>query len=193
MDNIIQWYSSLGTIDQVFWGCAIFSSIVFLIQLILTLIGMDSSDVDVDYDGADTMDLGGGMSLFTIRNFINFLLGFGWSGVVFHPYISNVFILSLASAAIGVLFVLMFFLIRKQTKKLEANGAFNINDCTGKTADVYLRIPANRNGKGKIQISIHGSIHEIDAITDGESIPTGHKIKVQDVIDNNMLLVSKFV
>ena len=39
-------------------------------------------------------------------------------------------------------------IIKKQTKKLEHNGAFQIKDCVGKTVDVYLRIPANKGGKG---------------------------------------------
>ena len=56
----------LPALEQVFWVCAMISSFFFVIQLLLTLIGMDSSDVSVDFDGPDTMDLGGGVSLFTV-------------------------------------------------------------------------------------------------------------------------------
>ncbi len=183
-------YSSLDPWMQVYWGCAIIASCIFAVQMILTFLGMDSSDVDVDFDGPDTMDLGGGISLFSIRSLINFFCGFGWAGVSFNSSIPNRFLLLLASLAVGVLFVMMFFYIRKQTKKLEHNGAFKIEDCIGKTTDVYLRIPGQRTGKGKIQASINGSIHEIDALTDGEDIPSGSKVKVESMIDNSTVLVS---
>ena len=67
--------------QQIYWTCAILGSTIFLLQMVLTLIGIDASDVEVDFDGSDTLDLGGGLSLFSIRALINFLVGFGWSGV----------------------------------------------------------------------------------------------------------------
>ena len=83
----------------------------------------------------------------------------------------------------------MFFFIKKQTKKLEHNGAFNIEDCVGKTVDVYLRIPAQREGKGKVQVSINGSVQEFDAMTDGEAFSSGRKVTVVSVIDGSTVLV----
>ena len=83
MGELFAMYGEMQMLLQIFWGCAVVSSIIFLVQLVLTLIGMDSSDVDVDFDGANTMDLGGGLNLFTIKNFIGFLVGFGWAGVCF--------------------------------------------------------------------------------------------------------------
>ena len=75
--SLLESFQEMDTWMQVFWGCAIVGSIIFIIQMVLTLIGMDSSDMDVDFDGGDTMDLGGGISLFSIKNFVNFIVGFG--------------------------------------------------------------------------------------------------------------------
>ena len=60
VDNFYNWFMMLPSLEQVFWVCAMISSFFFVIQLLLTLIGMDSSDVCVDFAGPDTMDLGGG-------------------------------------------------------------------------------------------------------------------------------------
>ncbi len=185
----LETYQSMDTWMQVFWGCAIVGSIIFIIQMVLTLIGMDSSDMDVDFDGGDTMDLGGGISLFSIKNFVNFIVGFGWAGVCFNGAIKNMWLLTFIAVLVGVGFVLMFFFIKKQTKKLEHNGAFNIEDCIGKTVDVYLRIPAQREGKGKVQVSINGSVQEFDAMTDGEAFSSGRKVTVVSVIDGSTVLV----
>lgn len=187
--SLLESFQEMDTWMQVFWGCGVVGSIIFIIQMVLTLIGMDSSDMDVDFDGADTMDLGGGISLFSIKNFVNFIVGFGWGGVCFAGIIENKWLLTLIAVVVGAAFVLMFFFIKKQTKKLEHNGAFQINDCIGKTVDVYLRIPANKSGKGKVQVSLNGSVHEFDAMTEGESIPSGQKVDVVDVIDGSSLLV----
>ena len=85
MNGIIEWYSAFAPTEQVFWACAIIGSVIFLIQLVCTLIGMDASDVEVDFDGANTLDMGGGMSLFSVRALVNFLVGFGWAGVSLRP------------------------------------------------------------------------------------------------------------
>lgn len=186
----LETYQSMDTWMQVFWGCAVVGSIIFIIQMVLTLIGMDSSDMDVDFDGADTMDLGGGISLFSIKNFVNFLVGFGWAGVCLGGAIENKWLLCFVAVLVGVAFVLMFFFIKKQTKKLEHNGAFRIEDCVGKSVDVYLRIPAGKSGKGKVQVSLNGSVQEISAMTEGESIASGQKVKVVSVVDRSTVLVA---
>lgn len=189
MESFSIWFSGLETMQQVFWVCALVGSAVFVIQLLLTLFGMDSSDIDVDFDAGDTMDLGGGLSLFSIKSLVNFFVGFGWAGICLHSLIGNAVLLVLAAAAVGLFFVWMFFFIYKQTKKLEANGAFRIEYCKGRVADVYLRIPEKKSGRGKVQISVNGSVHELDAVTEGEAITTGRKVRITDVVGGEMLVV----
>lgn len=188
---MIEWYSQLDTTMQVYWGCAIVGSVIFLVQALLTLIGMDSDldmDADIDLGDGDTMDMGGGLSLFSIRNIVNFIVGLGWGGVCLSGVISNSILLGIVAILVGCFFVWLFFMMKKQTRKLESNGAFDIKLCKGKVADVYLRIPAGGSGMGKIQISINGSIHEIDAKTQGDEIPSGTKVTVQEVIDNYVIV-----
>jgi hypothetical protein len=190
MQTYLDLFQGLDTWMQVFWVCAAAGTVIFVVQMVLTLIGMDSSDMDVDFDGADTMDLGGGISLFSIKNFVNFLVGFGWAGVCLGGVIENKWLLCFVAVLVGVAFVLMFFFIKKQTKKLEHNGAFRIEDCVGKSVDVYLRIPAGKSGKGKVQVSLNGSVQEISAMTEGESIASGQKVKVVSVVDRSTVLVA---
>ncbi|MBO4397668.1 MAG: serine protease [Bacteroidaceae bacterium] len=189
MGELINEFNNLDTLQQIFWGCSIVSSLIFVIQLVLTLIGMDHSDVAVDFDGSDTMDLGNGINLFSIKNLVNFFLGFGWSGVCLYKTITSPILLVLVALLFGCAFVAMFVFIYKQTRKLEKNGAFSINDCLGKSASVYIRIPAGCEGKGKIQISIDGSVHEIDALTDEDEISSGKTVKVVEIVDNETVKV----
>lgn len=189
MGELFAQYGAMPLLLQIFWGCAVVASLIFLVQMVLTLIGMDSSDMDVDFDGANTMDLGGGLNLFTIKNFIGFLVGFGWAGVCFYNSITSSILLILVAVIVGLLFVGIFVVIYKQTKKLEHNGAFQIDEVKGTTVSVYLRIPAQGSGKGKVQVSQNGSVHELDALTDGEEIPSGAKVKVVEIVDNETVKV----
>ena len=191
MNELFSMYGEMPLLLQIFWGCAVVASLIFIVQMVLTLIGMDSSDMDVDFDGANTMDLGGGMNLFTIKNFIGFLVGFGWTGVCFYNSISSPILLILVAFIVGCLFIGIFVVIYKQTKKLEHNGAFKIDDVKGTIVSVYLRIPAAGSGKGKVQVSQNGSVHELDALTDGDEIPSGAKVRIVDIIDNETVKVEK--
>ena len=191
MNDLLTWFQGLEPAAQVFWGCAIVSSAIFLIQAILTMIGMDHDmDFEVgDFDG-DTMDTGGAVSLFSIRSLVNFFVGFGWAGVSFYNDISSKAVLYFIAICVGLLFSYATVFLIKKMKKLEHNGAYKIADCVGKTCDVYLRIPAAGEGKGKVQISLNGSIHEFDAVSTGEAIATGKRVKVM-AVEGNVLKVDE--
>ena len=93
---------------------------------------------------------------------------------------------------VGLLFVALFIILIRQLMKFEANGAIDMNDCVGKACDVYLRIPAARSGKGKVQISINGTVQEFEAMTDDDTmIATGNRVKVLEYLGGSTLLVTK--
>lgn len=189
--TFLDWFCNLEPGIKIYWAIAIVSSIVFLIQTIVSLIGIGDFETDLDVGGGDGMDSSGFSDLLSMRNAINFLLGLGWSGVCFYDRISNGFILALVSIIFGLAFVAIFIYVFKKMMKLESNGAFDINTAIGKTCDVYLRIPANRAGTGKVQISFSGSVQELDAVTDGEMIPSGSKVTVVEILNNKILRVEK--
>lgn len=194
MEELSNWFSSLDSTLQVFWGCAIVSSLIFLLQAILTLLGMDH-DIDFDMDAAhfdgDTMDTGGSLSLFSVRSMVNFFVGFGWAGISFYSLIPYTWLLYIVAILVGIGFGYLYFFIRKQTMRLESDGTININESLGKPCDVYLRIPAERSGQGKVQISLHGSVHELPAVTNGPLLASGTRVRVMEVIDNALLLVER--
>lgn len=181
---------ALNGTEQTFWGIALVASAIFIIQALLTMIGMDvHADMDFDFTDGDTMDTGGAMSLFSIRSLVNFFVGFGWAGVTFVNSIHQAWLLYFVAIANGLCFAYAYIFARRYLLRLERNGAMRITDCIGKDGNVYLRIPAAGKGKGKVQLSINGSIHELDAITDGDEIKTGTQVKVVSV-EGNVLKVS---
>lgn len=180
---------NLDPLLRIFWYIAIPASLIFIIQTILTLFGSDATDgLDADFDG----DLENGDStfqLFSFRNLINFLLGFSWTGISFYNSINHMLLVFL-SIAIGSLFVYMFFAIIRELQKLAEDNSFGYDETVNKSADVYLTIPANKTGKGKVLISIRGSMRELDAMTENETkIPSGAVVKIVRILNENILLV----
>jgi hypothetical protein len=167
------------------WYIAIPTSIIFLIQTIMTFIGADGADgIDADLDHGDSH-----FQLFSFRNLINFLLGFSWTGISFFNRIPNT-LLILVSIAVGSLFIYMFFVIIRELQKLAEDNSFTYEETVNKSADVYLTIPAKKTGKGKILISVRGSVRELDAMTNSEDkIPTGAVVKVVRIENENILIV----
>ena len=186
----MEWLNSLDPALKVYWIIAGVASIVFVIQMIMTFVGLDASDgLNVDLDGDVSAD--GPFQLFSLRNLTNFLLGFGWGGVCFYNTFSSNALVALFACLTGIVFVLLFFFMIKMILKLNKDNTFRISETLNKTADVYLNIPAEKTGKGKIQISVRGSVHEIAAMTNGERIPSGGKARVIEIIDGQTVLVEK--
>lgn len=188
-ENIQEWYMQLQGSEHTFWTIAIIASVVFLIQALLTMVGMDAhTDIDFDFHDGDTMDTGGAVSLFSIRSLVNFFVGFGWAGVTFIGTDIPVWLVYIIAIAVGVAFAYLYIYMRRKMMKFEHNGAFKIADCLGMEADVYLRIPAQRSGRGKVQVSINGSVQELDAVTEGDTLPSGSRIKVT-AVEGSILVV----
>ena len=62
----------------------------------------------------------------------------------------------------------------------------------GLQGEVYLPVPPERSGTGKVSITLQDRLVEADAITDEtEKLPTGSRIRVVGLEGNNVLLVSK--
>ncbi len=180
----------MSTLQQSFWWVAMIASLIFIVQLIFTIIGTDLSDgLGADFHG-DLDSVHGPFQLFSFRNLINFLMGFGWTGVAFYPSISNQMLLIGLAAAVGILFVIIFFVVIRQILKLTEDNTFNIDKLIGKSAEVYLRIPAARSGKGKVQVSLNGTSHELQAITETEEISSGTLVRIVRV-DEKILIVEK--
>lgn len=157
---------------KVFLYIAIAASVVFVIQLVMTLIGLGTdADVDVDSADVDTDTVG----IFTFKNLVNFLLGYGWGGICFYNTISSPVWLQLTAIGIGALFFVGFWLLLRQILRLSQNSTFHPEQAIGLAADVYLHIPVN--GRGKVQFSYRGSVHELNAVSDTD-LPTGAKCKI---------------
>lgn len=182
-------FENLDPLLRIFWFVALPTSLIFVIQTIMTFVGVDATDgLEADFDG-DISHSDAPFQLFSLRNLINFLLGFSWTGISSFNTIDNKPLLIGISVLVGAVFVYFFFIIIKQVQKLAEDNTFKIDNTLHKTAEVYLAIPERKSGKGKVMISVKGTFHELDAMTEFEKIPSHTMVKVVKIINGNVLIV----
>lgn len=193
---MVEWWNSLSVMMRVLWAITLSASLIFIIQSVMTFIGAgDSSDfdVDTDVDGVDVPDAdvhGTGQGLLTFRNFVNFLLGFGWSAILLRESIGSTPLLIVISVLVGVALVTLVMLLFKWLSGMQEAGNINVfKSAVGCEGKVYLAIPEGRSGSGKVQITINDAVREYEAVTDGPALPTGASVRVVEVISADTMLV----
>lgn len=184
-------FKSLNPMLQTYWSLAIIASIVFIFQAISIFVGFDA-DADTDLSGGDSDFDAEGFHIISVKTIVCFILGFGWTGVLFWHSIENHLFLAALSFVVGFCFMMLIALMLKWVLKLNKDNTFHTEQAVGQIAEVYLRIPASRQETGKIIVSLNGSTHELEALTDdAENIQTGGKVEIVSVVKPSVVLVKK--
>jgi len=192
--NLDTRWHSLTNAHQIFWGMAIISSVLFLIQFVLSLIGADfdgDADFDVNADVESDYSIDPSFTVFSVRSIIAFLTFFSWAGVLVLNDGGSVSKALLSGLGAGSLALLIVSYMMWQFAKLTYSGTMKLTDTIEQRGEVYLPIPEGKNGAGKVNLVVDGALKELNAVTEGKSLPTGTKIRVLDVLDKNILLVIK--
>ncbi|MGQ8338780.1 hypothetical protein ACUNWD_19635 [Sunxiuqinia sp. A32] len=191
--SILPVWQDLSLVEQIYWLVTIPATLLFLVLLFTTMFGADVDvDVETDIDAA----LADGDSIpfqfLSLKNIVGFFTMFGWSGLGFMNSGLDIWLVILLSTICGLLMMFAMASLFYFMSKLAETGNLQLKNAIGKLGEVYLTIPANRAGFGKVQITIQGTLQTLDAITDeNESISTSSIIKVLDVIDDQLLLVER--
>ncbi len=209
---MLDWWNSLELITQIFYCIAIPSTLILLIQTIMMLVGMgddgDITDADIGdapdgdvIDGvfgedtvSETPDFEGldGLRIFTVKGIIAFLVVFGWVGIVMSGASVPLWITLPVATVSGFFMMVLLALLMKLVLKLRSSGNIDNRNAIGTAGKVYLTIPAERGGEGKVQILLQGSFVERNAVTDcTEAIPTGSEVVVTGVSGGTTLIVRK--
>ncbi len=183
--TILDWWNNMNVAQQIYWAIAIAATILFVIQVIVAFIGLES------HIESDALDATEGFSLFSLRSVLGFVVFFGWGGVAsLSQGISpekTVMVAFLAGflAMIGIAYTF------SQILKLQDSGNINLNNAIGKEAEVYIPIPPNKSGTGAISMNISNKLMEFAAMTtEKETLRTGAKVIVAELIKDNVMIVS---
>lgn len=184
IQNFTEWWNAMSGVEHIYYGIAIVFTVLFLIQLIITLIGLDP-DLDMDLH-----DFDGGFSIISLRGIIAFGVFFGWGGVLaLNMNFKTPQVLMLAFLA-GFIAMVAVAYIFAQILKLQESGTVDLSEAIMQKADVYLSIPPGGHETGKISLSLKGKLMEFEAITfEDKVIKTGSVVQLIDVQENNVFQV----
>lgn len=160
----------------------------------------DVSGVDLTHDGQvhmleDTQVLeGGAASFFQVLSFRSLIAAMAFFGVGgrlatelgWHPVLAFVFALGMGGAAMLLVAWLMALMA-----SLRHDGTIRILNAIGLPANVYLGIPGRRMGVGRVQFTLQERTVEMDAVTDGQPIPTGSQVIIVDVVNDTTVAVQR--
>lgn len=194
-----EWWSSLMFTQKFFWVIATFSSSIFILQSLMTLVGFqgDSGDVDGSHDedsshshAEDPSDTGFSFAqYFTSHNMVAFFMGFSWSGLACLDYGIHIIFTGLISSLVGVVFVAVVVSLLTGLSKLSSDGTVRLKSAIGSLARVSIEIPALYEGQGKVSMTISEVYREMVAVT-GESKPLkrNQEVKVVGVVSNQLVV-----
>ena len=95
------------------------------------------------------------------------------------------------SFVVGAAFVAAFFAIINQIQKLAEDNSFKIHKALNQVGSVYLAIPEKKSGKGKVQVSVNGAFHELDAITEKDKIESSAMVRIVRIESDNLVVVER--
>ncbi len=163
---------------------------VLAVQVVLQLIGLGGDEVgdfdhagDVDHvgdigdaDGGESNLFFGVLSLKTLTAFIAF---FGLAGLAAGRLgITNQGLTVLLAGVAGICAGAVVVVLMRLLVGLQSSGTARLEDAVGRTAKVYLVVPGQMKGRGKITVDVGGREMELSAVTPGEEIPTGAMVEV---------------
>jgi membrane protein implicated in regulation of membrane protease activity len=180
--------------EMVYLTCAIVGGTLLVCQFLLGLLGLgDHHDAAGDHDAGGHEAHGGHgdhdahnswfVGVLTFRSLVAALTFFGLAGLAATVNFNQEPPLSLAialAAAAGALFGVAYLM--RSLHRLKADGTVRIERAVGQSGTVYLTIPAQRAGVGKVTVTLQNRTQEYQAVTPHQQLPTGSKIVVTAVL-----------
>ena len=175
----------------VYTVCAIAGAVLLIGQLLLTLTGLDSEGADVVEVG-DDLEMGDEyvdthslstwfFGVLTFRSIVAAVAFFGLGGRIGDAFgLPGILTFSFA-VAVGLVAMVIVGWIMQTLYNLRSEGNIRIQNCIGSNGSVYLTVPGNGEGVGKVTVSVQERSVEYAAVTSGETLSTGSRVVVTGI------------
>lgn len=217
MAAIAAWWGTLSDTLRILYCIALPSTLILAIQTLMSLLGgldggggsnysdtsgldLDTPDLDLDApelgdldadvytDGSGSSD-GALLRVFTLQGIVAFLTVFSWSTIgavsTGAPALGSI----LVGAALGAAAMLAIAKLVQLTARLAENGTIDLKNSIGERGQVYIVIPANGAGTGKVMVNMQSRLVECSAVTrEASRLETGAPIRVIDVIGETLVV-----
>jgi len=166
----------------------------FSLRLIMMLVGGDTDvdgggDIDVgDADGSDG-DSTETFRILSIQTVSSFLMGFGWGGLGALKGGGWPVALSVAFATLsGLAMIWLLARLLRFVYGLQSDGTLPLFHALESQGTVYASVPGENAGAGEVRLVIRDRERYYKAITEGEQLPRGTRIRVVGIDEENSLV-----
>jgi hypothetical protein len=178
---------------------ALIGTLFFAIRIALALIGLDFDDGGGDAGGMDVGDAGleegidhaESTSVFkflSIQTITAFAMGFGWGGLLGLRTLELDVAQSVGiGALLGIAFAWFVVWCFKLIYSLESSGNISIRDAMHSEGTVSTTIEPGRTGR--VRVTIGDRQRAFTAITEGETLASGTRVRVTQINHNQTVTV----
>ena len=167
-----------------FLTCAILGGGILIVQLLLGLLGIVHDGIDAHHDG-ESGQYGAaaeGLNLLSVRALSAGLGFFGVGGMAGMATGLGLLAALPLGMVLGLAAMIGTAMVTRWMLTLEDDGSVSIDGAVGSTGTVYLAIPGERKGAGKVLLTLQNRTVEYQAVTSRGALPTGASILVVDVV-----------
>jgi membrane protein implicated in regulation of membrane protease activity len=203
-------------LDTIFLIAAVIGGTVMVCQFVLTLLGMDddlSGDGSHDIGGSAEMPDGGVhhggdlaladgdahhpdsswlFGIISFRTLVGAAAFFGVAGKAATSAGLHAPAALLIALAAGFGAMYGMYWLMQAISRLQSSGNQRITSALGRRGTVYIPIPADGKGAGKVQLSMQNRIVEFQAVTDeADRLKTGETVEVVAITGSDTVRVRR--
>ncbi len=182
---MMDWWNGMDIAGRVFALIAVPATLVLLVQTVLLFFGIgDDIEGDLDILSDD------GLVLFSLRGIMAMAAVGGWSGLVLYENGLSLPLTCILALIFGFLALVAIAWLMKVSMQLQSSGNLDLGYAIGKVGTVYIPIPAQMKGSGKVNITIQERLVELSAVTAAErKLTTGENVRVVATDETGTLVV----
>jgi hypothetical protein len=179
-----------GTDVVTYFVMAMIGTSLFVIRLVLAMFAGDAAEFDVDGDVDGHGGTDASFTLFSLLSVMAFIMGAGWTGLASRvDWGMSRGPSAITAIGVGAAMMLAASGLMYGLRKLSTDPHYDTSTAVGRTAKVYMRIPAKGDGRGKVQVDVSGRLKTMAAVSEGDEIAAFVDVEVVSVRDDETLVV----
>jgi len=192
--------------QTLYFYTAVVGGVILVLQTALMIFAGTETDIDtdvdvdldadagLDLDNVDHADHVGDASdafakVLSFKTIVAFLTFFGLTGLACLEAGVDSTWTFIASVGAGLAALYIVAWLMAMLWKLRSDGNEDLRNAIGTKGKVYLRIPGNQQGIGKVTLTVQGRQITRKAVTTGSEIPTGTVVDVVALSGDDTLKV----
>ena len=190
LELLFDWEAAFafGTDVAIYLIMALAGTVLFVLRLMVSLF----FGADADFDAGHDLDLGSdaAFSYLSLLSLLAFFMGAGWMGLACRiDFGWSGLPSAMGAATFGFGSMMLASGLMAYAQRLNSAPAYDLNTAVGRTARVYMSVPAKGEGRGQVEVDVSGARKVIEAVSNAGKLDQFTSVRVVEVRDDQTLVV----